>query len=189
MTHLKPQELQRHAADRGNTPRSREGSGARMFASALLAALVVGIASGCSSKPAAAVDPEVEEMVRVRREGFKEVSDLYKKIGDALKKGQPLQGDANIQFAVQQIANYAAQQSEWFGPGTGPESGVKTDALAEIWSDRPDFDKKAEAFLAESNKLIEVYGQGDDAAFAAQFKAVGVSCQNCHKKYRAEGDD
>lgn len=189
MSHLKPHALQLQAADRGNAPRSRRDSGARLLAPTLLAALLVGIASGCGSKPAATVDPEVEEKVRVRKEGFKEIGSLYKKIGDALQKGQPLQGDANIQFAVQQIATYAAQQSEWFDPGTGPESGVETDALAEIWSDRPAFDQKAEAFLAESNKLIEVYGQGDDAAFGAQFKAVGVSCQNCHKKYRAEGAD
>lgn len=189
MTHLKPDLLQRPAAGFLNLSRASVRVRARLLASTLFAALVVGVASGCGSKPAAAVDPEVEEKVRVRKEGFKEISSLYKKVGDALKKGQPLQGDANIQFAVQQIATYAAQEPEWFDPGTGPESGVETDALPEIWSDRPDFDQKAEAFLAEANKLIEVYGQGDDAAFAAQFKAVGVTCQNCHKKYRTEGAD
>ena len=159
-----------------------------MFGSLLLASLAA-LASGCGSKPSATVDPEVEDKVRIRKEGFKELGSHYKTVGDALKKGQPLQGDATIQFSVQQIATYAAEQQAWFDPGTGPESGVETDAMAEIWTDRAQFDRKVEAFVAAANKLVQDFGQGDDAAFATQFQAVGETCQDCHKTYRTEERD
>jgi cytochrome c556 len=147
------------------------------------------LATACGSKPKAVVDPEIEEKIRVRQQNFSEIGTLFKNLGDTIKKGGPLQGNPAVQSAVQQLASYAKDQKYWFDEGTGPESGAKTDAKAEIWTDRADFDQKVEALVAETDKLQQVYAGGDDAAFGEQLKTVGVACQNCHKKYRVDDGD
>lgn len=158
---------------------------------ALLLALAVGaalLAAGCGSKPKAVVDPEIEEKVRVRQQNFSEIGTLFKNLGDTIKKGQPLQGNPAVQSSVQQLASYAKDQKFWFDEGTGPDSGAETDAKAEIWTERADFDAKTVALVTETEKLQAVYAEGNDEAFKEQLKAVGVACQNCHKKYRVEQD-
>ncbi|MFO1456080.1 MAG: cytochrome c [Steroidobacteraceae bacterium] len=158
----------------------------------LLAIAVLGaalLAAGCGNKPKVAVDPEIEEKVRVRKQNFSEIGTLFKNLGDTVKKGQPLQGNPAVQSSVQQLASYAKDEKFWFDEGTGPESGADTDAKAEIWTNRADFDQKVEALIAETDKLQQVYAAGGDPAFAEQLKAVGVACQNCHKKYRTEDND
>ena len=147
------------------------------------------LVAGCSDNPKVAADPEIEEAVRVRQQNFSEIGTLFKNLGDTLKKGEPLQGNPAVQSSVQQLANYARDQKFWFADGTGPESGADTDAKAEIWTDRADFDQKVEALVAETGKLQAVYAEGNDAAFAEQLKTVGVACQNCHKKYRVDDGD
>lgn len=166
--------------------RLRPGSRTLLLVVALGAAL---LASACGNKPKVAVDPEIEEKIRVRQQNFSEIGTLFKNLGDTIKKGDPLQGNPAVQSAVQQLASYAKDQKFWFDEGTGPESGADTDAKADIWTDRADFDQKVEALVVETGKLQEVYAGGDDAAFGEQLKTVGVACQNCHKKYRVEDGD
>lgn len=166
--------------------RLRPGARTLLLIVALSAAL---LATACGDKPKVAVDPEIEEKVRVRQQNFSEIGTLFKNLGDALKKGDPLQGNPAVQSSVQQLASYAKDQKFWFDAGTGPESGADTDAKAEIWTDRADFDQKSMALVVETEKLQQVYAGGDDAAFGVQLKAVGVACQNCHKKYRVEDGD
>lgn len=157
-----------------------------LLAFAVAAALLV---AGCGAKPKAVVDPEIEEKVRVRKQNFSEIGTLFKNLGDTVKKGQPLQGNPAVQSSVQQLASYAKDEKFWFDEGTGPESGADTDAKAEIWTNRADFDEKIAALVTETEKLQAVYAEGNDEAFKEQLKTVGVACQNCHKKYRTEDND
>lgn len=157
-----------------------------LVAVALAAAL---FATACGNKPKVAVDPEIEEKVRVRKQNFSEIGTLFKNLGDTVKKGQPLQGNPAVQSSVQQLSSYAKDEKFWFDEGTGPESGADTDAKAEIWTNRADFDQKVDALITETDKLQQVYAAGGDPAFAEQLKAVGVACQNCHKKYRVDDGD
>jgi cytochrome c556 len=158
---------------------------------ALIAVLgAVLLAAGCGDKPKVVVDPEIEEKVRVRQQNFSEMGTLFKNLGDTIKRGEPLQGNPAVQSSVQQLVSYSKDQKYWFDEGTGPDSGADTDAKAEIWTERADFDAKAAALIVETEKLQAVYsGGGADAAFGEQLKTVGVACQNCHKKYRVEDGD
>jgi cytochrome c556 len=73
-----------------------------------------------------------------------------------------------------------------FPGGTGPASGLKTDALPAIWAQRTTFDGHAKKLIAEADKLVAVAGSGNAAAVGAQFKAVGGTCGGCHKQFRAD---
>lgn len=162
---------------------------ARLPATLLLALAAVMLAMGCSNKPEVSVDPEIEEAVRVRKQNFSEIGTIAKNVNDALKAGRPVQGDPTIASSVQQLGNYARDQKFWFKEGTGPESGADTDARAEIWSQPADFAQKSEALVEASAQLATVYAGGDEAAFAAQWKVVGQTCEACHEKYRTEDKD
>jgi cytochrome c556 len=157
-----------------------------LFALALAATL---LATGCSSKPKVVVDPEIEEAVRVRKQNFSEIGTIAKNINDALKAGTPLQGDPTIASSVQQLGSYANDQKFWFKEGTGPESGADTAAKPEIWTQPEEFAQKSQALVDASAQLATVYAGGDAAAFAAQWKAVGETCEACHEKFKNEDKD
>ena len=74
----------------------------------------------------------------------------------------------------------------YFPKGSGPESGLKTQALATIWTDKAGFDAVLTTLATQSAKLIDVAkGGGDSGAMMAQFGQVGKQgCGGCHRTYR-----
>jgi cytochrome c556 len=68
----------------------------------------------------------------------------------------------------------------------GSEKGHDTKAKPEIWSDRAGFEKAAAKLGEEAKKLCAAAKEGDKAAFAAAFKAVGQACGACHRGYRVK---
>jgi cytochrome c556 len=63
------------------------------------------------------------------------------------------------------IRGLAPKVSTWFPKGTGPESGVKTDARAEIWTDPAGFAAAARRLEPEAAKLEALARAGDAQAF------------------------
>ena len=60
----------------------------------------------------------------------------------------------------------------------------KTDAKPDVWQDWDKFVDAAKKLEEESGKLAEVAKSGDMAAIAAQVKATGKACGDCHKPFR-----
>jgi cytochrome c556 len=168
---------------------ARTSNHSRLPATLLLALAAALFATACSNKPKVAVDPEIEEAVRVRKQNFSEIGTIAKNINDALKAGTRMQGDPTIAASVQQLGNYARDQKFWFKEGTGPESGADTEARPEIWTQPGEFAAKSEALVEAAAQLATVYAGGDEAAFVAQWKAVGKTCEACHEVYRTEDKD
>jgi cytochrome c556 len=75
---------------------------------------------------------------------------------------------------------------EWFPAGTGPESGFKTNAKPEIWSDHDGFMKQYDAYAAEADRLVAAAAAGDTGELTGQYYTTGVACANCHKPYRVK---
>lgn len=151
--------------------------------------MVIGVAllvGACGSKSRVATDPEIAAAVQLRQHSFSELGTLYKSLGNAIRTGEPLQGNPAVKSAVAQLASYAADLPQWFAAGTGPESGADTDAKAGIWLEHADFGRKAEALRVESGRLLQIHAEGGAAEFGEQLEAVGVACKNCHKKYRVD---
>ena len=84
------------------------------------------------------------------------------------------------------VPKESATMIDWFPEGTGPESGVETEALPVIWENKADFNLKVTA-LQDAAALLDSAAQtGDIAAIGAAFKTTGGTCKACHDKYRLD---
>ncbi len=66
----------------------------------------------------------------------------------------------------------------------GTQSGHNTKARPEIWSDRAGFEKAAQNFWTEADKLATLADANDKGGFAAQYTTTTQACGACHRAYR-----
>jgi cytochrome c556 len=121
-----------------------------------------------------------EDSLKVRKEGFEASKKSFGAIKKILEDGGDLSGAA----APAQSLNAFAKQVPTLFPA-GSDKG-ETKAKAVIWTNGADFGVKAQAFEAESAKLVQAVASGDKAAVQKQFGAVGGTCKGCHETYRSE---
>ena len=95
------------------------------------------------------------------------------------------QAPASQRFPSRALSRWAHAVPGMFPVGSGAEAGVATNAKPEIWSDRAGFDAKAADYAAAADRLAELAGGEDAAAFATQWAVVRASCQSCHDGYKA----
>jgi cytochrome c556 len=147
-------------------------------------ALASGAARAAADPPApvAAVTPAGQALT-ARQAHFREQNAVFKAINDELKKDAP--DKAAIAAGATRLKTSAAALPTWFPKGSGPETGLKTAARAEIWTDAAGFAAVATQFQTETDKLEQVAVTGDLEATKAQDRAVGAACGACHTKYRA----
>jgi cytochrome c556 len=124
----------------------------------------------------------VKQQIEARQKALKEMGAAMKTISDQMKSGAPALDQ--IRPAVQTIKTHSTELPTWFPAGTGPESGVKTEALAKIWEDQPTFQAAAQRLADEAAKLSDVATGEDIAAIGAQVGATGAACKNCHDNFR-----
>ncbi len=117
-----------------------------------------------------------------RHDHFKAQGAAFKAILDELKKDAPDQAVLNSN-ATKLKASSAALPS-WFPKGSGPESGVKTDAKAEVWGDAAGFAAASNKLQVEASRFQQLAAAGDVPGMKGQARAVGGSCKGCHDKYR-----
>ena len=146
---------------------------------ALSAAVLCGLAAATLATAA----PSASETIAARQANFKKIGGATKAIKDELGGSAD---KAKIAAAAKTIATVARAQAKLFPSGTGPSSGVKTDALPAIWTQRATFDAALGKLVAEADKLAAVARTGDAAAMGAQFRAVGGTCKSCHDQFRLD---
>jgi cytochrome c556 len=146
------------------------------FGAVLAGFAVTSTAVGQSASPAA--------IIKARQAQFREIGTAFKAINDELKKGTP--GKFVMTSSARQIAGNLKQTGTMFPAGSGPSSGVKTKALAAIWAKPTEFSRLNAAAVAEANKLVVVLRGSDAAAISVQVKALGRTCQSCHKPFRLD---
>lgn len=124
----------------------------------------------------------VKQQIEARQKNLKDLGAAMKTTGDQLKSGEPALDQ--IRPAVQTIKTHAADLASWFPEGTGPEAGIKTEALAKIWEDPAGFQAAHQRLVNEAGKLSDVATGEDLSAIGAQVGAVGGACKNCHDTFR-----
>lgn len=128
----------------------------------------------------------VAEQIKLRHDTLEDIGDALKSAGDQLKSGSP--DMAVIQTAAASVVEKSTGMEDWFPEGTGPDSGVETDALAVIWEDKPDFLTKVSDMQGAAAKFNEAAQGGDAAAIGGAMKELGGTCKACHDKYRKDDD-
>ena len=78
----------------------------------------------------------------------------------------------------------APRVESWFPAGSGPEDGIKTDALQTVWAKPDEFKQAAAKLVEESAKFNALAQAGDIAAIGEGMKALGGACKGCHDKFR-----
>ncbi|SNC74769.1 Cytochrome c556 [Marinobacter sp. es.048] len=130
---------------------------------------------------------DVEDQIEARQAAYQFMSWNMGKI-----KAQAV--DEEVEFNAQQImaaANaIAATANSGLGALYSPDSSMDK---ADDTRLKPEFFEQPEKarevggnFVREANKLQEVAANGDKAAIAEQFAAVGKSCKACHDNFRAD---
>jgi len=91
---------------------------------------------------------------------------------------------ATAQAKATEVAMSAKALGGLFPPGSGPDSGVKTRAKAEIWSDSAGFTAAYAKFTAATDALVAATAAKDTDKTKAALGAVQQGCGGCHSGYR-----
>lgn len=126
----------------------------------------------------------VKAQIEARQDGYKAIGRNFKAINDELKTSAP---DVTvIETALTAMLDASSGMADWYPEGTGPESGVKTEALDTIWEDPADFATKISDYEAALTDLSAAVETGDLEAIAAAAQATGPTCGACHDKFRLD---
>ena len=146
---------------------------------ALLAPLSVLAACGGPQTPGAKAAHE-------RHEHFEALGKDFKAVTDELKKDVPRVEAIRTHTAAINAA--APQAKTWFPAGSGPQDGVKTHALAMVWS-QPDEFGRAAAKLTDATAALDAAAQsGDLAAVRGAVPPLAAACKGCHDHFRHKQD-
>ena len=126
---------------------------------------------------------DVAAVMHDRHERYEEIGKAMKGIGRELKADAP--SVETLRRHAGLIARYAPQIPSWFPAGTGPETGIRTHAKAEIWSDNRTFRQRAEALRVAADRFNQAALSGDVAAIRAAQPGLSDACKNCHERFRA----
>jgi cytochrome c556 len=121
---------------------------------------------------------------------MKERHEGYEKIGKAMraaKQGIDKQDLNAVRASADQIATLAPQAIGWFPAGTGPDVG-KTEAKAEIWQQKAEFDQGMTKFNEAAKVFQAATGNGDFGAIKEAHANLGKTCGSCHDRFRLKDD-
>ncbi len=145
-----------------------------------IGAALVGMIAGSFS--AFAAEPEIKQVMNERHENFEHMGEAFEELDKEIKRKSP--DMARIQQNASQIDAWARDQIHWFPIGSGPESGLKTEAKAEIWKRPAEFRTLQDEFIVEAGALKTVATDGPVEGLAAQIEKTGEVCSQCHETYR-----
>ncbi len=127
----------------------------------------------------------VDDTIKARQAKMKELGGHMKYLKGLLGGSGTLEEAKGHALAMQEIAKNIPS---WFPEGSGKDDagvGVKTTALATIWSDMAGFKKISATMAEDTGKLAELIEGGDKSAIGAQYGAMAkASCGGCHQTYR-----
>ena len=155
-----------------------------MFASFFRRSHVAASILLCFAATAIAGPAEVAQ-IKPRQDKLRDMGGALKAITDELKKPKVDWDNVIIPNAAT-IKQRSAYLLNWFPKGSGPEAGVKTNALPAIWQKNDDFTKTGKAMQAEAIKLDQVANSRNLDALRTEAVTMGKACKACHDKFRED---
>jgi cytochrome c556 len=123
------------------------------------------------------------QTVEARALHMKDLGGSFKAVRDQTAQEPP--NLSLVQIATKEVEFASQELPSWFPAGTGPETGLKMRAFAEIWTDEANFAAAANEFRTQAKRLNELAQAGDLAGVREQTRAVRKTCGGCHDSYRA----
>ena len=119
-----------------------------------------------------------EDVVKKRKSLMKSNSKSAKAIKGAVKEGDFATIEENAKKIVANADNIVAL----FPEGS---TAKKSRAKAEIWQEWDDFKGKSNDLKDAARQLTNAANAMDSEQVGVKNKAVGVTCRECHRRYRA----
>ena len=142
---------------------------------AAIAALALGLAAGGAL---AQVKPEI--LVK-QRQAVMTLQGKYFGPLAAMAQGKAAYNADVARRNAGFLDNLSRMPWDGFDPSTRE---VKSNALAEVFTNQAKFHDAANRLENETHKLYEVSQKGDEGAVKAQIGAVGKACGGCHESFR-----
>ncbi|MEP5938565.1 MAG: cytochrome c [Erythrobacter sp.] len=156
---------------------------------AIAAGMSLAALSACGSEPAddaATLTSDAPPVIEERQANFEGISDAFKVIRTQLEGEAP--DFAVIEAQATDINARAQLVNTYFPEGTSVDDGHDTEALAKIWEEPAKFEEAAQNFVAASETMVTLAGEGDAAAIGAQVGQLGGTCKACHDQFRLKTD-
>lgn len=116
--------------------------------------------------------------VKARMDGMSAIANEMKTLGQMSKGVIPFDA-AQARTATAAIAKHAAETPALF---KAEEDDPMSEAKADIWENFDDFTKKSKTLATLASELsVSIEADSD---LAPALKALGATCQSCHKPYR-----
>jgi cytochrome c556 len=152
--------------------------GSLIFASAAMAQG----APPAGGPPAMTPEQKADAAVLTRQGLFKVQSMAFGPVGGMLR-GAPF--DAAVATkAAQRVQVTAGMIAEAFATDTHTTSKLKTRAREGIWTNKSDFDSKANDLVKAAADLEAAAKSGDKDKTIAAARGVGKGCSGCHDQFR-----
>ena len=106
----------------------------------------------------------------------------FRSMVDAMKAGREAKSQS-YQAAV--LAKWAKALPQMFPSGSGQgETSAATQALPQIWRDRPGFAMAAANYADATSRLTALAGANDTQGFTTQLEKVDQACGSCHARFK-----
>lgn len=151
----------------------------------VISACLAAIALGTATMPLFAASAP-QDGVRTRVAAYKQLGENFKAINDMVRGGD-VQPPLLRRYAAQ-IGDMAKHQYRLFPANSGPQPGLKTAALKDIWARPADFRAAQDNFARHAQSFQRVAMTGDVAAIRTEARSLGGSCKQCHDSFRAESE-
>jgi len=122
------------------------------------------------------------DAIKQRHKNFEAMGKAMKGTMDEFKLPAP--NPAKIRANADALAAAALKVEAGFPAGTGPESGLKTEALPAIWQKPADFKAASDKLVAATRGFQAAAATGDLARMQAAVGTVGGTCKGCHDSFR-----
>lgn len=155
-----------------------------MSLKSISSAAVVALAAASIAAVAVAATPA--ETIKERQANYKKMGKAMKAMLDENKKPAP--DLAVYKASAATIDELAPKVPSWFPAGTGPEAGVKTEALPVIWTKGDDFKKAAANFATQAHAFKVAADGGKVEEIKAAFPKLGGACKACHDQFKAKDE-
>ena len=126
-----------------------------------------------------AVSLPADTIIAARQAGFDLQAGNVGGMKAAIDGGGDVKG---FRDAAKALSNWGRTIPSLFPDGT--QTGHDTHALPAVWSDRAGFEKAAENFWTQADKLAVLAEANDKPGFAAQYAATTQACGACHRNFR-----